>query len=203
MCYHHGNAYLQFIRIFVSKSASTGRVKIAVPEICYFLFVWFFLPWAIGHLFTTFFGMTIYCYYKLLFQAKPCKHLWVGGISPSVTKEELEEEFLKFGKIEDFKFLRDRNTAFIEYFRLEDASQAMRNMNGKRLGGEQIRVDFLRSQPSRRVRIFIYLFIIYSLIALSMRCIITGCRLPAVAYILWASIHLVDNLRFLKTKDKC
>ncbi|GMY32569.1 flowering time control protein FPA [Fagus crenata] len=82
--------------------------------------------------------------------AKPCKHLWVGGICPTVSKEELEEEFLKFGKIEDFKFLRDRNTAFVEYLRLEDASQAMRNMNGKRIGGEQIRVDFLRSQPSRR-----------------------------------------------------
>ncbi|KAJ0034484.1 hypothetical protein Pint_25851 [Pistacia integerrima] len=82
--------------------------------------------------------------------AKPCKNLWVGGISPTVSKEELEEEFLKFGKIEDFKFLRDRNTAFVEYFRLEDASQAMKNMNGKQIGGEQIRVDFLRSQPSRR-----------------------------------------------------
>lgn len=82
--------------------------------------------------------------------AKPCKHLWVGGISPTVSKEELEEEFLKFGKIEDFKFLRDRNTAFVEFLRLEDASQAMRNMNGMRLGGDQIRVDFLRSQPSRR-----------------------------------------------------
>ncbi|XP_075661321.1 flowering time control protein FPA [Castanea sativa] len=82
--------------------------------------------------------------------AKPSKHLWVGGISPVVSKEELEEEFLKFGKVEDFKFLRDRNTAFVEYLRLEDASQAMRNMNGKRIGGEQIRVDFLRSQPTRR-----------------------------------------------------
>ncbi|XP_044499263.1 flowering time control protein FPA [Mangifera indica] len=82
--------------------------------------------------------------------AKPCKHLWVGGISPTVTKDELEEEFLKFGKIEDFKFLRDRNTAFVEYFKLEDASQALKNMNGKQIGGEQIRVDFLRSQPSRR-----------------------------------------------------
>ncbi|KAG6667368.1 flowering time control protein FPA-like isoform X1 [Carya illinoinensis] len=82
--------------------------------------------------------------------AKPCKSLWVGGISPMVSKEELEEEFHNFGKIEDFKFLRDRNTAFVEYLRLEDASQAMRNMNGKRLGGDQIRVDFLRSQPSRR-----------------------------------------------------
>ncbi|GMJ08471.1 hypothetical protein like AT2G43410 [Hibiscus trionum] len=82
--------------------------------------------------------------------AKPCKNLWVGGISQTVSKEELEEEFRKFGKIEDFKFLRDRNTAFVEYSRMEDASEAMRNMSGKRIGGDQIRVDFLRSHPSRR-----------------------------------------------------
>jgi RNA recognition motif-containing protein len=85
----------------------------------------------------------------------------VGGISPTVSKEELEEEFLKFGKIEDFKFLRDRNTAFVEFLRLEDASQAMRSMNGKRLGGDQIRVDFLRSQPSRRVSLLFRIFIVF------------------------------------------
>lgn len=85
----------------------------------------------------------------------------MGGISPTVSKEELEEEFLKFGKIEDFKFLRDRNTAFVEFLRLEDASQAMRNMNGKRLGGDQIRVDFLRSQPSRRVSLLFRIFIVF------------------------------------------
>ncbi|XP_039033491.1 flowering time control protein FPA-like isoform X2 [Hibiscus syriacus] len=78
--------------------------------------------------------------------AKPCKNLWIGGISQTVSREELEEEFRKFGKIEDFKFLRDRNTAFVEYSRMEDASQAMRSMSGKRLGGEQIRVDFWRSR---------------------------------------------------------
>ncbi|KAK6914534.1 RNA recognition motif domain [Dillenia turbinata] len=82
--------------------------------------------------------------------AKQSKHLWVGGFGPSVTKEKLEEEFLRFGKIEDFKFLRDRNTAFVDYFRLEDACQAMKSMNGKRIGGDQIRVDYLRSQPLRR-----------------------------------------------------
>ncbi|XP_030470325.1 flowering time control protein FPA [Syzygium oleosum] len=82
--------------------------------------------------------------------AKPCKQLWVGGVNPAVSKEELEEEFLKFGKVDDFKLFRDRNTALLEYVRVEDAIQAMRNMNGKQLGGDQIRVDFLRSQPSRR-----------------------------------------------------
>ncbi|XP_011628733.1 flowering time control protein FPA [Amborella trichopoda] len=82
--------------------------------------------------------------------AKPGKHLWVGGVSPSVTKELLEQEFLKFGKVEEFKFLRDRNSALVDYVKLEDAVSALKAMNGKLLGGEQLRVDYLRSQPPKR-----------------------------------------------------
>lgn len=82
--------------------------------------------------------------------AKQCKSLWVGGIGPSVTKEELEEQFLRFGKMQEFKFLRDRNTAFVDYLRIEDATEALKNLNGKRIGGDQIRVDYLRSHHSRR-----------------------------------------------------
>ncbi|XP_010508436.1 PREDICTED: flowering time control protein FPA [Camelina sativa] len=81
--------------------------------------------------------------------AKPCKSLWVGGISPSVSKDELEEEFSKFGKIEDFRFLRERKTAFIDYYEMDDALQA-KSMNGKRMGGSYLRVDFLRSQAPRK-----------------------------------------------------
>ncbi|CAH1429431.1 unnamed protein product [Lactuca virosa] len=81
--------------------------------------------------------------------AKPCKSLWVSGISSSTTKEDLEEEFSKFGKFEDFKFLRDKNTAYIDYSRLEDASKALKMMHGKKRGGSVIRVDYLRSQPKR------------------------------------------------------
>lgn len=94
---------------------------------------------------------TLYFSHTLFGQAKPCKSLWVSGVGPSVTKETLEAEFLKFGEIEEFKFLRDRNTAYIDYLRLEDASQALKVMNGKQIGGNQIRVDFLRSQTIRRV----------------------------------------------------
>ncbi|XP_058094237.1 flowering time control protein FPA-like isoform X2 [Magnolia sinica] len=81
---------------------------------------------------------------------KPGRLLWVGAISSSVTKEQLEDEFSKFGKFEEFKFFRDRNSALVDYYNLEDAVAALKNMNGKHLGGEQIRVDFLRSQHSRR-----------------------------------------------------
>ncbi|KAK4778458.1 hypothetical protein SAY86_005986 [Trapa natans] len=82
--------------------------------------------------------------------AKACKHIWIGGISTGLSKEHFEEEFAKFGKIDEFKFVRERNVAAIEYARLEDAIQAMRSMNGKDLDGEQLRVDFVRLQPIRR-----------------------------------------------------
>ncbi|KFK37173.1 flowering time control protein fpa [Arabis alpina] len=81
--------------------------------------------------------------------AKPCKSLWVGGISPSVSKDDLEAEFSQFGKIEDFRFLRERKTAFIDYYEMDDALQA-KSMNGKRMGGSYLRVDFLRSQAPRK-----------------------------------------------------
>lgn len=84
-------------------------------------------------------------------QAKPCKSLWVAGISQSVSKEELENEFLNFGKIQEFRFLRDRSTAYVDYVALEDATQALKTMNGKQIGGAHIRVDYLRSQSSKRV----------------------------------------------------
>ncbi|KAL3635043.1 hypothetical protein CASFOL_022097 [Castilleja foliolosa] len=82
--------------------------------------------------------------------AKPCKSLWVAGISPSVSKEELEKEFLRYGEIQEFKFFKDRNTAYVDYVGLENATEALKNMNGKRIGGSEIRVDFLRSKPSKR-----------------------------------------------------
>lgn len=93
-----------------------------------------------------------------LLQAKPCKSLWVGGISPSVSKDDLEAEFSKFGKIEDFRFLRERKTAFIDFFDIDDAIQA-KSLSGKRMGGSYLRVDFLRSQGPRKVSICLLVFV--------------------------------------------
>lgn len=86
-------------------------------------------------------------------QAKPCKSLWVSGISTSFSKEDIENEFSKFGKIEDFKFQWDKNVAIIDYFRLEDAIKALKAMHGKYKGDTMLRVDYSRSQ-SRKVRFF-------------------------------------------------
>lgn len=81
----------------------------------------------------------------------------MGGFNPSSIKGELEKEFLKFGKIENLKFFWDRNSALVEYVKLEDALQALKGLNGKQIGGAIIRADFLRFQSSRRVSNLSYL----------------------------------------------
>uniref|UniRef100_A0A7N0TP22 RRM domain-containing protein n=1 Tax=Kalanchoe fedtschenkoi TaxID=63787 RepID=A0A7N0TP22_KALFE len=82
--------------------------------------------------------------------ARPCKQLWIGGIGRLVTREKLEASFLKFGKIDDVSFFRERNTAIIMFSKLEEASLALKTMNGKHLCGDQIRVDYVRSLSTRR-----------------------------------------------------
>lgn len=82
--------------------------------------------------------------------AKPNKYLWVGGIMQTVTKEQIEAEFLKFGHVEDLKLFRDRNSAIVAYSKLEDAVSAVKYLNGRQLGSDPIRVDFLRSQSLKR-----------------------------------------------------
>ena len=46
-------------------------------------------------------------------QARAVRNLWVGGISPSISKKEVEEEFQKFGKIQGVAFSHDQPFAYI------------------------------------------------------------------------------------------
>ncbi|KAF2917067.1 hypothetical protein DAI22_09g165200 [Oryza sativa Japonica Group] len=78
--------------------------------------------------------------------ARAVKNLWVGGISSSISKEELEEEFKKFGKVDGIAFSRDQTSAYIDFDKLEDAISAHRALNGRVLGGQELCVDFQRSR---------------------------------------------------------
>lgn len=85
------------------------------------------------------------------FQAKPSRHLWIWGVSETITKDQLEAEFKKFGPLDDFRLLRDRNSALAEFRKIQDASAAVKGLNKKKIQGEELRVDFLRSQSAKRV----------------------------------------------------
>ncbi|KAJ1290422.1 hypothetical protein BS78_02G242000 [Paspalum vaginatum] len=78
--------------------------------------------------------------------ARAVRNLWVGGISPSISKEDLEEEFQKFGKVDNIALSQDQTSAYIDFENLEDAISAHRSLNGKTLGGKELCVDFQRSK---------------------------------------------------------
>jgi len=78
----------------------------------------------------------------------PSSCLGVFGLSFYTTERELEKEFGKFGPIEkvqvvlDGKSGRSRGFAFINFEKIEDASEARAAMADTEIDGKKIRVDF-------------------------------------------------------------
>jgi RNA recognition motif-containing protein len=52
-------------------------------------------------------------------QARAVRNLWIGGISPAISKQELQEEFQKFGKIEGVAFSRDLHTSTLRSWKMQ------------------------------------------------------------------------------------
>ncbi|XP_067884254.1 cold-inducible RNA-binding protein B-like [Heterodontus francisci] len=72
--------------------------------------------------------------------------LFVGGLNFDTDEQSLEEVFSKYGQISEVRVIKDRDRmtsrgfGFITFENPEDASDAMKAMNGKSIDGRQIRV---------------------------------------------------------------
>ncbi|KAG1638293.1 hypothetical protein G6F44_008975 [Rhizopus delemar] len=75
----------------------------------------------------------------------PSRSLWVGQLDPTITKNELNNLFSKFGTIESIRILPDRECAFINYFGVEEALRArdaLVNKMGCQLGNTTVKIGF-------------------------------------------------------------
>lgn len=72
--------------------------------------------------------------------------IYVGNLSYSITKTQLEAAFATFGNIASSRIIRDRQTGrskgfgFVTFIRPADASKAL-TMDGSELRGRQVRVS--------------------------------------------------------------
>ncbi|KAF0688581.1 Aste57867_19826 [Aphanomyces stellatus] len=76
--------------------------------------------------------------------------VFVGNLVDQVKEADLREKFEKFGKIVAISIktpARPPAFAFIEYEDLRDAEDAVREMNGTELDGQQIRVEMTKRGP--------------------------------------------------------
>lgn len=82
--------------------------------------------------------------------------LYVGGLSYSITDKELEDFFAAEGKVVSAQIIKDRGTGqskgfgFVEMEDVKEGQNAIKNLNGKELGGRAIMVNQARPQEDRR-----------------------------------------------------
>ncbi|KAI6177528.1 hypothetical protein M3Y97_00917200 [Aphelenchoides bicaudatus] len=77
-------------------------------------------------------------------------HVFVGDLSPEVSKEQLKYAFAPFGEITDIKIIVDQQTqkpkgyGFVSYAKKEEADEAIEKMNGEWLGTRAIRTNYAK-----------------------------------------------------------
>ena len=76
---------------------------------------------------------------------RPTRSLWIGNIDDMLTEEALHNIFRPYGPIESVRILRDKDCAFVNYARVEDAIVAVGNTHGLTVGETTIKVGFGRS----------------------------------------------------------
>ena len=83
-------------------------------------------------------------------------NIYVGNLDYSTTEESLKSLFVEFGEIESVKLIKDRFSGkskgygFIEMPSNSEADQAIKALNGNRIGGNNIKVRPADSGGKRR-----------------------------------------------------
>jgi RNA recognition motif-containing protein len=86
--------------------------------------------------------------------------LFVGSLSYQTTDAELEEFFAAVGQVVSAKVIIDRDTnrskgfGFVEMSSEEEAKEAVKQLDGKELGGRKLIVNEARPQAPRENRSF-------------------------------------------------
>ncbi|XP_014677322.1 PREDICTED: RNA-binding protein 1-like isoform X2 [Priapulus caudatus] len=74
--------------------------------------------------------------------------IFVGGLKSNITKEDLEQEFTRFGRLRDVWVAHNPpGFAFVEYHEEKDATACLSGMNGAKIQDCQIRVEVVKHKP--------------------------------------------------------
>lgn len=73
--------------------------------------------------------------------------VYVGNLGSNGSKQELEREFERFGRLHDVWVARNPpGFAFVEFVDVRDAEDAVKSLNGARICGERVRVEMARNR---------------------------------------------------------
>ena len=82
--------------------------------------------------------------------ARTYHKVYVGNLGNNGSKQELEREFEKFGRLHDVWVARNPpGFAFVEFEDLLDAEDAIKSLDGARICGEKVRVEMARNRGTK------------------------------------------------------
>jgi len=76
--------------------------------------------------------------------------LYVGNLSYSVTKEQLQELFSNHGEVKEVNIIEGRGFGFVEMSSPSEAEKAKEALDGSDLEGRTLKVDEARPPRERR-----------------------------------------------------
>ncbi|KAG0096175.1 hypothetical protein BGZ93_004924 [Podila epicladia] len=82
-------------------------------------------------------------------QQVPTRSLWIGNVDPNFTTNELMQIFSPFGPVESLKVIPDKECAFVNFMRVEDAMRAKEDISerrGGRIGNATVRVGYGKAE---------------------------------------------------------
>jgi RNA recognition motif-containing protein len=83
-------------------------------------------------------------------------NIYVGNIGAGVTEEDIQKAFAEFGEVSLVNLLKDRYTneprgfGFVEMPAKAEAIEAIKQMDGKEMGGKRLIVNEARPKTERR-----------------------------------------------------
>jgi RNA recognition motif-containing protein len=91
------------------------------------------------------------------FSKRMSKSIYVGNIAFSTSEDEIRNLFSAYGEVVSVKFINDRETGRFRGFGFVEmdensAAEAVRNLNGKEVGGRSLKVNEAQERESRPMR---------------------------------------------------
>ncbi|KAK6930726.1 RNA recognition motif domain [Dillenia turbinata] len=76
--------------------------------------------------------------------------IFIGGLDPNITEEELRQIFLQFGEIVDVKIPANRGFGVVQFGTRASAEEAIQRMQGTMIGPQVVRISWGRSPTAKQ-----------------------------------------------------
>ncbi|GKV04683.1 hypothetical protein SLEP1_g16806 [Rubroshorea leprosula] len=78
--------------------------------------------------------------------------IFVGGLDPNVTDEELRQSFSQYGEIVSIKIPTGKGCGFVQFANRKNAEEALEKLNGAVIGKQTVRLSWGRNPANKQFR---------------------------------------------------